>query len=268
VNRQYAVAHLQMLGLGPIAFIEAAQRCGYDAIGLRLTPVTEDEPRHGLLEDAALRRAVAAQLKASGLACNNVEVLRFKPDTVVDHLRGLLDVSAELGAATVTVHVNDPDFQRVVERFGRVCGHAERLGLHLAIEFLPWTPLANLAAAVRLKRAVGSPATGLLIDTLHFHRSDSSLAELATLPRDWFRIVHIADCPAATPKTTAGLTHTARRERLLPGEGAVDFDGILAALPADVPLTLEIPHEGRVAEMGYEAYSRHALAVTKARLER
>jgi sugar phosphate isomerase/epimerase len=37
------------------------------------------------------------------------------------------------------------------------------------------------------------------------------------------------------------LLHQARAERLMPGDGGLDLAGILRALPADLPIGLEIP---------------------------
>jgi sugar phosphate isomerase/epimerase len=38
------------------------------------------------------------------------------------------------------------------------------------------------------------------------------------------------------------IIRQARSDRLMPGEGALDLPGLLRALPADLPLSLEIPY--------------------------
>lgn len=265
--RQYAVAHLQMLSLDPPAFIDAARHGGYDAVGLRLVPVTAEERPYPLTTDKALLRATRERLAATGIACIDVEVLRLTPDVEPESFQAFLETGAALGARTVTAHLPDPDVARAIDRFGRLCAMARPLGLHVGIEFLPWTDMPNLAAAARICKAVAADNGGVVIDTLHFHRSASTVAELEDLPRSWLRALQVADCPAETPVTPEALIHTARRERLLPGEGAVDFTAILAAMPPDVPLTLEIPHEKRAAAMGLEEYSRKALETARAYFE-
>ena len=40
------------------------------------------------------------------------------------------------------------------------------------------------------------------------------------------------------------LIRQARGDRLFPGEGGLDLRGLLAALPHDLPMGLEIPHAG------------------------
>jgi sugar phosphate isomerase/epimerase len=40
------------------------------------------------------------------------------------------------------------------------------------------------------------------------------------------------------------MIRQARGDRLFPGEGGLDLRGLLAALPHDLPMSLEIPHAG------------------------
>jgi hypothetical protein len=65
------------------------------------------------------------------------------------------------------------------------------------------------------------------------------------------------------PPTNAELIHTARFERLFPGEGGIDVHGILDALPPGLPFALEIPRATLVAQVGAKEHAR--LAVTAAR---
>jgi len=267
VKRSYGVAHLQMLALDPPAFVDAASRCGYDAVGLRIVPATREERPYPLATDKALLRATKARMNAVGVICNDIEICRLSPDIEPESYQAVLEAGAELGARSVTVQLPDPETSRAIDRFGRLSAMARPLGLHLAIEFLPWSEVSNLAAAAKICAAVDADNAGILVDTLHFHRSASTIAELQKLPRTWLRMLHLADCPSGTPTTSEALIHTARRKRLLPGAGLVEFASILQAMPADVLLTLEIPHDRRVSEVGMEGYSRMALDVTRRHIE-
>ena len=60
------------------------------------------------------------------------------------------------------------------------------------------------------------------------------------------------------------MIHTARVQRFLPGEKSIDIKGMLAALPQDLPVSVEIPSEPRKAEIGVEAWARDAIAATRA----
>jgi sugar phosphate isomerase/epimerase len=267
MKHDYSIAHLTALSLDPVRMIEVAARNGYRHVGLRLNNTLPTDPLWPLLGDKDLMRRTKAVLSATGLSVLDVEHARLGPDTEPESLRGVLECGAELGARFVITHFPDANRARVIERFGRLCALAKPLGLTLALEFLPWTETADLADAADIVRAVNADNGSILVDTLHFHRSKSTIEELAALPRHWFRFVHIADAPPGIPTTTEGFTHTARRERLFPGEGAVDFVAILGALPAGLPLALEIPHEQRTADWGAEAYVGRAIRAAQAHLD-
>jgi sugar phosphate isomerase/epimerase len=256
-----------MLALDPPTLIEVAGRCGYDAVGLRLLPVTTEERSFPITTDKALLRATQERMAATNVACIDVEVVRLTPDVQPETYQAFLETGAALGARTVTTHLPDPVSGRAIDKLGRLSAMARPLGLHVDVEFLPWSEVPDLGTAARICKAVAADNCGILVDTLHFRRSASTVAELESLPKSWFRMLHIADCPSETPTTAEGLIHTARRERLLPGEGAIDFAPIIAALPPDIPITLEIPHDKRAADMGLEPYNRKALETTRAYVE-
>jgi sugar phosphate isomerase/epimerase len=102
---------------------------------------------------------------------------------------------------------------------------------------------------------------------LHFGRSDSSLDELAKLPREWFGFAHVCDAAKEVPPTMAGIIRTARDERQFPGEGGIEVREILACLPPDIPYALEIPRATLTKAVGPEEVARLALLVAKSHLE-
>jgi sugar phosphate isomerase/epimerase len=102
---------------------------------------------------------------------------------------------------------------------------------------------------------------------LHFARSNSSLADLRSLPREWFRFAHVCDAEKACPPTMEGIIRTARDERLFPGEGTIDVRGILACLPQGIPYSLEIPRNTLTRAVGPFETARLALAVSRSELD-
>jgi sugar phosphate isomerase/epimerase len=120
---------------------------------------------------------------------------------------------------------------------------------------------------VRVLRAADQPNGGILVDLLHFARSGSSVAELRELPAAWFHFAHVCDAPAEVPPTTEGVIHTARFERLFPGEGGIDLPGILAALPSGIPYALEIPRATLVAQVGAKEHARLAVSAARRHLD-
>lgn len=94
----------------------------------------------------------------------------------------------------------------------------------------------------------------------------AALCDLAALPREWFRMVHLCDAPAEIPSTREGLTQIMRAERLYPGEGGIDIAGILSHLP-EVPYSIELPHAQRMDHYGYEEHARRCLEAAKRYLD-
>ncbi|MEV6487633.1 TIM barrel protein, partial [Actinoplanes sp. NPDC051633] len=158
--------------------------------------------------------------------------------------------------------------QEDIDRFAVLCEMARPLGLTVDLEFPSWTETPDLPSAVRVLRGAGQPNAGILVDLLHFARSGSSVADLRELPAEWFHFVHVCDAPPAVPATNEGLIHTARFERLFPGEGGIDVHGILAALPAGLPYALEIPRATLVAQVGGKEHARRAITATREYLQR
>lgn len=260
---EYSLAHLTALSLPPPRLIEVAARAGYDYVGVRMTRVTPQEVLYDLARDRTLMKETKARLADTGLAVLDVELFRMDPALDADDLKPELEATAELGAHHVIAQLPDPDRARAVERFARLCDLAKPLDIFVSLEFPHWTETGDLTEAARVVRAVDRPNAGILVDMLHFGRSNSSLDELASLPREWFRFAHLCDAAKEVPPTMQGIIHTARDERQWPGEGSLEVREILARLPQDIPYALEIPHVTLTRALGPEEVARIGLAVAK-----
>lgn len=262
-RHDYSLAHLTALSLSPPELVEAAAAGGYRYVGLRLTKVTMEEPHYPLTYDPALMRATKTRLAATGVEVLDVELARLASgDRPRDFLR-FLEAGAELGAKHVITQLPDSDFARKTDKFAELCQLALPLGLTIDLEFPSWTETPSLGEAARVLRAADQPNAGMLIDLLHFARSGSSIEDLRDLPPEWFHFVHVCDAPGDIPDTTEELIHTARFERLFPGEGGIDVHGILGALPPGLPYALEIPRATLAVQVGAKEHAR--LAITAAR---
>lgn len=264
--RRYALAHLTALALPPLDLIDAGAEAGYDFVGLRGLRVTAEEPLYPLATDAALRGQVKRRCAATGVRVWDLEVVRLDGAAEADSFQPLLEAAADLGAGHVIVHVYDPDAARAASSFARLCELGVPLGIRLQVEFIPWSLVPGLAAAADLLHIVQQPNAGILVDTLHFARSRSSLQLLRELPPHWFDYAHVCDAPAQIPSTVAGLIHTARHERLFPGEGGIDLRAILDALPGGLPWAVEVPNDALVARWGAREHVRRALQATRRHL--
>ena len=267
MKHEFSLAHLTALSLSPPRLVEVAARAGYRYVGLRLNRVTPSEPLYALADDRALMSETKARLADSGVAVLDIELARMGPDNDARSYAPILEAGAELGATHVLTQLPDPDRDRAVERFAAMCDLARPLGLGVDLEFVSWTETPDLDTAAKVLRAVNRSNAGILVDTLHFARSGSSLEALRKLPREWFRYAQVCDAPAQAPKTRDEVIHAARFERLFPGEGGLGVREVLACLPAGIPYALEIPRVSLSRLIGAEEYIRLALVAAQKYLD-
>jgi len=263
-ERIFSLASLTVLELSPPDMVEVAARAGYSHVGLRLVPATPEEHHFALVADNDLRRRTLARLRDTGIGVLDVEILRLKPDTVVAEFEPILAVGAEFGASELLVAGNDPDEQRMTEHFAELCDLAASYGLHPHLEFMPWTDARDLAQAVRVVEGAGRENGAVLVDAFHFDRSGSRLQDLARVTPSRLRYAQLCDVAGPRPTDMAEILRQARSERRFPGEGDGDLSGLLRCLPANIPLSLEIPTV-HLLERGVTGLERARMALDKTR---
>jgi sugar phosphate isomerase/epimerase len=249
----FSLAHLTVLGLSPPEVVRVASRTGYKTVGLRLIRITEETPGYPLMRDRKMMAATKAAMDETGVGVLDIEFVRISPDINVADLEPFISAGTELKARYVITAPYDPDLGRFADRLAAVEDLAVRYGLHAVLEFFPWTVVPNLSAALAVVEATGQPGIGILVDTLHFNRSNSSVEQLAHSPKARLPFVHVADAPVQESYTTDELLTTARAERLPPGEGGIDIRGILDHMPEPLPIALEVPMTRLTAADGAEA---------------
>ena len=263
MTRVFSLAWLTAAPLAPPEAIRMAARLGYGAVGLRALPSAPGGPYDRLIEDRALRAETLAAMRDTGVGVFDMEIVRLGPDFAVAEVRPLLDLAAELGARAVLVAGDDPDEARLTASFAGFAAAAAPYGLTADLEFMPWTAVPDATTATRIVERAAAANGGVLVDALHFARSTTSLADVAAIPPRLLHYAQICDAPAAIPATVEELIFDARCRRLLPGDGGLDLAGLFARLPADLPVSVEVPNETMKAAIGVEAWA--AAAMTRAR---
>jgi sugar phosphate isomerase/epimerase len=246
-----------VLSLAPPETVRVAARIGYRAVGLRLIAVTDDSPGYPIMDDAIMMRETRAALAETGLRLSDIEFVKITPEINVAALESFIAAGALLGARHVITGPYDHDHARLSDNLASIASLAGHYGLSALLEFFPWTTVPDLETAANVVGAAACPNVGILIDTLHFHRSDSSLSQIDSIAPHWLPMIHLCDAPAEKPATTEGLLHTARAERLPPGEGAIDIAPVLRAMPGDILVALEVPMQQMTRSEGPEAVARH-----------
>jgi sugar phosphate isomerase/epimerase len=238
---KFSLAALTVLELAPPALVDIAAACGYQHVGIRLLPATAGGPAYPLMDDELGLKETLARLDATGVTVADLEIVAFRPETDIASFAAFLETGERLGARNILVAGYDPDLNRFADRFAGFCQAAARHGLTADLEFMPWTCVPNLATASQVVAQAGQPNGGILVDALHFDRSNSSTVELARVPVGRLHYWQICDAPAERPTTTEALIHAARYERMFPGEGGIDLKSLARAMPADIVVSIEVP---------------------------
>lgn len=259
-----SLAHLTVLDLAPPEMIRLAAEVGYDRVGLRLIRVTDTTPGYPLHEDPVALRATRAALDETGITVNDIEFVRLTPDFDPHSLLPFLEAGATLGARHVICAPYDPDLLRLSDNLAALQALARPIGLSCVLEFFPWTNVPDLASARAAVEGTGADDVGILVDTLHFDRSGSSLADLSALPPRRLPFLHLCDAAVHPPYSTEDLLHAGRAERLAPGDGQIDLAAVLACLPENLPIALEVPMTRLAAQSGYRHVAARVLHAARA----
>lgn len=247
----------------PEEAVRAAAAAGYDYLGFRLMPAFPGGLAHPLMDAPSRVRDLQKLMADSGVGVFDIEMIRIAGQFDPEPLLPMLECAAGLGARAVLVAGDDPDEARLTASFVRLCEAAKPYGLSMNLEFMPQSELHDLAAALRVLTAAGQPNQGVIIDTLHVSRSRTSIETIASVPREWLHYAQICDGPAEIPQTREALNHAARHERLLPGDGALDLVGMFTALPADLPVAIEIPNDRQSAGLSATEWATRTLRASR-----
>lgn len=248
--------------LTPPEAVRVAAGAGCAHVGMRLLAGQPGRDLAPIMEDPALRRETLACLRDTGVTVLDANTARVTPETDMEAFRPFLEVAAGLGARHVLATGDDPEEGRLAERLAWLCDEAAGFGLDVQFEFVPWMSVPDILSAARLIRAVGRDNLGIAIDALHFDRSGGRPADIAEVPADRLAYLHLCDAPGDWSHGKDDMLHVAVRERLFPGEGAIDLVGLLRAVPRGIPLALEIPTETLARSMDAQARVRRAVEAT------
>jgi sugar phosphate isomerase/epimerase len=181
-------------------------------------------------------------IREQGLVVTDLSALGLGPDASTDEpvSRSMARRCAVLGIPLCALVLTVPPSPAVYDRISRVADLFAASGVRLALEFVPYSAVRSLGEAREVCDHVGYDRVGLLVDTWHLARSGGSAADVADLGAHELACVQVAD---AAPVPAGDLAEESRRSRLLPGEGAVDFAAVAAALSSvgyDGPLGTEV----------------------------
>jgi sugar phosphate isomerase/epimerase len=233
------IAPTSLQDSAPLDYIDATFHAGYDGIGLRVHR-SPGLPFHPVVGDAALIRDMRARL--NGFPVFDLYSFYLEPATDVSAFASAMELGASFGAKYATVMGADIDWSRQRDNFIKTCDLARQFGLVCSLEFAVIRPLATLPQTVRLIEESKRDAV-MCIDPLHLARSGGTPADVKALDAKYFPYAQISDGVLEPGEPNPGLFgKLGMGQRKLPGEGTLPLRELLAALPKDIPLSVELPH--------------------------
>jgi sugar phosphate isomerase/epimerase len=258
------IEHQTVFGLPPVEFVHltADLDCRYIAIGLTGGPYNPHgyEP-YSLRDDASLRRKMVTAMQQRGVSISLGEGFVLRPQVEMASFAADLDVMAELGVTRVNTVSMDPDVPRTLDSFGLLVEMASARGMETTIEFVPSLTIRDLDGALTALRHVDRPEFRLLIDTMHLVRSGHTASDLGAIDPALIAHVQLSD---HTISQQGELYREDTMDRRVPGEGEFPLREILAVVPPDVVIGLEVPMRSR-AEEGESSEMRSRRCVEAAR---
>jgi sugar phosphate isomerase/epimerase len=204
--------------------VAAAARAGFEEFAIWLMSIDQAREELGSIEAVAdclarygTRASVLELLHAwsqadAALTEEELDVMQaavsvFQPDVVL--------------AATLAPTVAPGGFEHLKRQCRALAPRK------VALEFLPFGALPDLASAIAALEAVDEDNLGLVLDTWHFARAGLDYALLEQVPGDRIHFIQVNDA-AAQP--AANLLEETMTARLRPGEGVVDWPRLLGIL--------------------------------------
>lgn len=225
----------------PMAYIRAASTGGFDGVGLRLF-----EAPHARYPTPVGDRTLLGDMKRllddTGLEVVDILSFYLQPGVDQDRFEAAFAAGAELGGKYVLVIGNDPDWGRMRDDFGRLCDTAAQYGLTASIEFVVMRTLHSLPLALRMIAEAGRANAVLCVDPVNFVRGGGTPADIRAADASLFPYAQLGDGILNPGEPDPALLGRMKNnERTLYGAGMIDLHGILDALPAGLPLSIEMP---------------------------
>ena len=269
MTNRLGVEMLTLLGMPPVDYLELAAELGCVSVstglsGLPLAALGVTDfapyPAWSLRDDPALRREVLAAIADTGVIIGLGEGFRADAAGDVAAYAGDLDLMAELGALRINAIGLDPDRARCHDQLAQLADMAAARGMAFTIEFCPGFTIDTLAKTVA---AIGHIGRGqVLIDSLHFLRCGGTVAEVAALDPGLIGYAQLADGPLTPPDER--YMQDAMFARGVPGEGGLPLRELIAALPADIPISVEVPRLDDLRQLGPRDHAARVVAAARA----
>lgn len=249
--RAVGLAQLSLLDTAPPDLVGIAAESGFDFIGVRVRPVTPTERPYNLQPGSPMLRETLARMQDTGVTVRDIEFLLLDGSDQREAWLRMMEAGQALGAVSLTVAGGDSNSDRLIQTLARMTEDGLGFGIIPTLEAISYQPVAALAHAADIARRAGCQ---ILVDTLHFTRYNGPgaaeqwnelCANVSRVP-----LLQLCDGPLQRPAGHEALVVESRSEREVPGDGGFGLAELVAALPAGLPVSAEVPSGRHVAELG------------------
>lgn len=209
--------------------------------------------------ELAIQPQEVARIAASGLSIQNmrliaedngIKISRLDPlctwnpnwhpnnmddSFIADHSTTALEffeIASELGCTHMSLNAtftaNAYALDELVSHYAEICRLAHEEGIVCDLEPIPMWGVTSLEQGWEIVERAGAPNGGLVLDTLHFVRSESKLETLATIPGSSIHCVQI--CDGIHPLKSGVTLEADCFERMWPGTGNFPLADIVSGL--------------------------------------
>lgn len=236
-----SLGYLTLPGATAFDLVHACVAAGVSKAGIRVAGRLPSDSGPWVAHDLQRSRELKSLLDDTGISIVDVAAYYIGPGTNADDFERVLDTTAYLGAGIVCTSGYHTDERLMSALIHALATSASQRGLSIALEFVPYSEVRTLDAALRILDMANVPNAGVVFDMMHFMRSGGQIRDLGAIPQARLSLVQICDGAKDAP-TRDKLAEEARGNRLFPGEGAFPIREILDAIPQGADLEIEIPH--------------------------
>ncbi len=245
ILNRLGIESLTTFGLAPVELVHltADLGCSFIAIGLSPLPINPEGYPVWSLREPEPRRALKQAMAERGVSIGLGQGFGIFPGRDVRDLEGDLDMLCELGVTRLSGVSLEPDAGRSFDQIAALAEMADKRSVQIMLEFVPTRAIPDLPAALDVVRRLDAANVRIMIDCMHLIRSGGSAADVAALDPALIGYAQICDAPLVP--ANPDYLEEAVTERLVPGAGQLPLAEIIAALPADVPIGIEVPMRTR-----------------------
>ncbi|HEY8254905.1 MAG TPA: TIM barrel protein, partial [Rhizomicrobium sp.] len=236
-----SLAHLSLIACPPDRLVTLAAEAGFGLVDLRLSPATPTDRIYGDDERMQLCRALQPLLRHTGVKVWDVEIIRINERTRPEDHLPLMEAAGLLGARRIKTVCDCEDPVLAAALLARLADLAAPFGLTIDLEYMVFSGVKSLRAALAIVEVAARPNLQVLVDALHWMRAGDTIADIRAAPPGRIGYTQLCDGPRQGPVGRDALIAEARTRRLPPGEGEFPLRALLDAMPPACPVSIEVP---------------------------